>query len=143
MRLVIPSMPKSHRMNGFCSEVIANCPMKHLALGSQVLSDGLACFLAVSTAGCHHKAIVTGGKHPNDLPQFRWINTLLGNLKTSLSGTFHAFSFDKYARRYLDGYCFRFNRRFAMAEMTDRIADAVCCCMPCTEHDLRIAEVYG
>jgi len=54
----------------------------------------------VTTANCHHRAVVTGGKHPDDLPQFRWINTLLGNLKTSFSGTFHAFNFDKYARRY-------------------------------------------
>jgi transposase-like protein len=138
-----PIHAKITPVNGFCSEAIANWSMKHLALGSQVLSDGLACFRAVTTAGCHHQAIVTGGKHPNDLPQLRWINTLLGNLKTSLSGTFHALSFDKYARRYLGGYCFRFNRRFAMAEMTDRIADAVCCCMPCTERDLRVAEAYG
>ena len=138
-----PIHAKIAPVNGFCSEAIANWSMQHLAPGSQVLSDGLACFRAVTTAGCHHQAIVTGGKHPNDLPQFRWINTLLGNLKTSLSGTFHAFDFDKYARRYLGGYCFRFNRRFAMAEMTDRIADAVCCCMPCTERDLRVAEVYG
>ena len=84
-----------------------------------------------------------GRKHPNDLPQFRWINTLLGNLKTSLSGTFHAFNFDKYARRYLGGYCFRFNRRFSMAAMTERIANAVCCCLPCTERGLRLAELYG
>jgi len=63
--------------------------------GSQVLSDGRACFRAVTTANCHHKADVTGGKLPNDLPQFRWINTLLGNLKSSFSGTFHAFNFDK------------------------------------------------
>jgi hypothetical protein len=60
-----------------------------------VLSDGLACFRAVTTAGCSHQAIVTGGKHPSDLPQFRWINTLLGNLKISFNGTFHAFNFDK------------------------------------------------
>jgi hypothetical protein len=75
---------------------------------------------------CHHNADVTGGLHPNDLPKFRRINTLLGNHKTSLSGTFHAISFEKYARSYLGGYCFRFNRRFAMTEMTDCIADAVC-----------------
>ena len=81
--------------------------------------------------------------HPNDFPQFRWINTLLGNLKTSFSGTFHAFNFEKYARRYLGGYCFRFNRRFSMAGMTERIANAVCCCMPVTERDLRVAEAYG
>ena len=97
----------------------------------------------MTTANCHHKAVVTGGKHPNDLPQFRWINTLPGNLKTSFSSTFHAFNFEKYARRYLGGYCFRFNRRFSMAGMTERIVNAVCCCMPFTERDLRVAEACG
>ncbi len=43
---------------------------------------------------------------------------LLVHLKTCLSGTFHAFNFDKYARRQLSGYCFRFNRRFSLAEIT-------------------------
>jgi hypothetical protein len=98
-----------------------------------VLPYGLACFRVVTTANCYHKAVVTGGKHSNDLPQFRWINTLLGNLKTSFSGTFHAFSFDKYARRYLGGTCFRFKPRFSMTEMTERIAKAVYCCTPRTE----------
>lgn len=36
--------------------------------GSQVLSDGMACFRSVTTAGCSHQAIVTGGKHSSDLP---------------------------------------------------------------------------
>ena len=128
---------------GFSSEAIAAWASENLAPGCAVLSDGLACFRAVTGAGCNHQAVVTGGKHPNDLPQFRWINTILGNLKTSLSGTLHAFNFSKYARRYLGGFCFRFNRRFAMAEMIERIAHAACCCMPCTEGDLRVAEVYG
>ena len=128
---------------GFSSDAIGNWARKNLAPGSAVLSDGLACFRSVTTAGCSHHAIVTGRKHPNDLPQLRWINTLLSNLKTSFSGTFHAFNFDKYARRYLGGFCFRFNRRFSLAVMTERIANAVCCCMPCTERDLRVAEAYG
>ncbi len=129
--------------SGFSSEAISDWAKRHLAPGSHVLSDGLACFRAVTTANYHHKAVVTGGKHPNDLPQFRWINTLLGNLKTSFSGTFHAFNFDKYARRYLGGHCFRFNRCFSMAGMTVWIANAVCCCMLLTELDLRVAEDYG
>jgi len=44
---------------------------------------------------------------------------------------------------YLGGTCLRFNRRLSMAEMTERIANAVCCCMPCTERDLRVAEACG
>jgi hypothetical protein len=30
-----------------------------------------------------------------------------------------------------------------MAAMTERIANAVCCCRPATERDLRVAEAYG
>lgn len=130
-------------VSGFSSETIADWAKRHLIPGSQVLSDGLACFRAVTTANCHHKAGITGGKHPIELPQFRWINTLLSNLKTSFIGTFHAINFDKYARRYLAGYCFRFNRRFSMVAMTERIANPVCCCRPATERDLRVAEAYG
>ena len=130
-------------MCGFSSEAIADWSKQHLAPGSQLLSDGLACFRAVTTAGCSHRAIVTDGKHPSDLLQFRWINTLLGSLKISFNGIIHALNFDDYARRYLGGYCFRFNRRFSMDAMTERIANAVCCCIPCTERDLRIEEAYG
>jgi hypothetical protein len=92
-------------------------------------SDGLTCFHAVTTVNCYHRAVVTSGKHPNDLPQFLWINTLLGNLKTSFSGTFHAFKFDKYAKRYLRGCCFRFNRRFSMSGMQSgsRMRPAAAC----------------
>jgi hypothetical protein len=103
----------------------------------------VACFRAVTLANCHHKAVVTGGMHTSDLTQFRWINTVLGNFKTSFSGTFHAFNFHKYARRYLVGYCFRFNRRFSIAGMTERSANAVCFYRPLTQWDLRLAEVYG
>lgn len=39
------------------------------------LSDGLACFRAAATADCSHGAVVTSGKQPNDLPEFRWINS--------------------------------------------------------------------
>ena len=64
-------------------------------------------------------------------------------LKTSFNGTFHAFNFDKNARRYLGGYCFRFNRRFSMVSMTERIAKADLYFMSCSKRDLRVAEAYG
>jgi hypothetical protein len=62
-----------------------------LASGYAVLSDDLACFRAVSESGYVHQAVVAGGRRPDELPEFRWINTVLSNLKTSLSGAYHAF----------------------------------------------------
>jgi len=108
-----------------------------------VLSGGLACFRSVTTAGCRHEIDVSRGRHPKDLAEFRWIMILLGNLKTTISGAFHAIDFEKYSKRYLGGYCFHLNRRSEMIKMTDRIANAVCCCKPCSERVLRVAEIFG
>jgi hypothetical protein len=134
-----PIHAKISPVTGFTSEALADWARQHLPSSCSVLSDGLACFRSVVAAGYTHTAVVTGGRHPNDLPQFRWINILLGNLKTSFSGTFNAFYFDKYAKRYLGRSCFLFNRLFKMAAMTERIANAVCVCKPCPERSLRVA----
>ena len=37
---------------------------------------------------------------------------MLGNLKTTLSGTHHAMNYRKYAEHYLAAFAYRFNRRF-------------------------------
>ena len=47
-------------LSGFSSGTIAGWSNHYLALGSLVLTDGLACFRAMSTACSHHKAFVTG-----------------------------------------------------------------------------------
>ena len=55
---------------------------------------------------------------------FTWVNTILGNLKTAINGTYHAFDFEKYAHRYLGEYQYRFNRRFDLARMFSRLVAA-------------------
>jgi hypothetical protein len=49
----------------------------------------------------HEWSVTGGGAASATHPSFRAINPLLGDLKTSRSGTFHAFGFEKYADRYL------------------------------------------
>ena len=63
-------------------------------------------------AGCLHQPIVVGALKPRDLPQFKWVNTVLGNLKTTLAGALHSLNYRKYAQRYLSAFAYRFNRRF-------------------------------
>ena len=65
-----------------------------------LVSDGLACFEAAGNSGAHHERHVTGGgKHSVNLPKFWAVNTVLGNLKVALTGTYHAFDFLKYGHR--------------------------------------------
>ncbi|HZP89151.1 MAG TPA: transposase [Burkholderiales bacterium] len=69
------------------------------------------------------------------------LNTLLGNLKSAISGTYHAFNFAKYAHRYLAEHQYRFNRRFDMQVIFKRLLVALVRAPVRTERHLRLAEV--
>ena len=69
------------------------------------------------------------------------INTLLGNLKTAISGSYHAFKFAKYAHRYLAEFQYRFNRRFDMKIILSRLLAALVLAPPSSERVLRAAEI--
>ena len=75
------------------------------------------------------------------LPQFKAVNTLLGNLKTALAGTYHAFDFAKYAHRYLAEVQYRFNRRFNLASILARLLRAASVTSPRPAQFIRAAEV--
>lgn len=104
---------------GFRTQVLTGWARQHLQPGSVVISDGLRCFRAVATAGCSHTAIPTGVGVPTE-PAFVWINTLLGNVKNALHGTYHALR-SKYLQRYLSEFCYRFNRRFDLQALLPRL----------------------
>jgi hypothetical protein len=90
--------------------------------------------------GCLNQSVVVNGRHPRDLPGFRWINNVISNLKTSFSAAFNALNFEKYADRYLGAFCYRFNRRFNLEEMTCRILRDTYNCAARPERPLRGAE---
>jgi hypothetical protein len=127
---------------GFTLTAIAAWAQHYLAPGSTVFSDGLACFGAVTEAGCTHQPTVMAGRKPKDVPEFRWINTVVGNLKTSLSGCYHAFAFRKYATRYLAAFSYRFNRRFDLRTLHQRLLIAAASTTPQPLRSIRLADVH-
>ncbi len=129
---------------GFTLSAISDWAKAHLAPDSAVYSDGLACFAAVTEAGCSHHPTVMAGRKPKAVPEFRWINTVLGNLKTSLSGCYHAFGFQKYASRYLAAFSYRFNRRFDLRTLHQRLLIAAATATPKPLRALRVgvADVH-
>jgi len=98
-------------------------------------------FNEVPMTSCMHQPPVVGGRKPSDLPQFQWINTLLGNPTTSLSGTHHACALSKYAARYLAAFAYRFNRRFELATLPQRLLIAVVHSRERPEGKLRLADL--
>jgi hypothetical protein len=116
-----PVHAKPTPVPGFTRQAVAHWASAHVRSGSVVVSDGLACFNGVRDAGCTHQPVVVANRKPRDLPDFRWVNTVLGNVKTSLAGAYHAFDFGQYATRDLGAIAYRFNRRFRLDTIAQRL----------------------
>lgn len=131
------------RVRSFHRAEIARYAKSSLVVGSTVFSDGLHCFRAVTDAACAHIPIVTGGgRKSTQLSTFKWVNTLLGNVKNALLGTFHAIR-KKHVPRYLAEFEYRFNRRFDLPIMIDRLIYVALRTPPMPYRFLKMAEVYG
>jgi transposase-like protein len=130
-------------VKGFRTTEIKRWATKHLEPGSFVYSDGLACFSAVLENGCHHYSIVTGGgPHSVNREEFEWVNTMIGNVKRSINGTYHAIN-PRHLPRYLAEFCYRFNRRFDLQSMMPRFLFAAAHTPPMPGKLLKLAEAYG
>ncbi len=134
-----PLYAKMTPVPSFTSDAISKWARSNLAPGADVLSDGLGCFAAVTDAGCTHRVEIVGQRKPRDLPQFKWVNTVLGNLKTMLSGAYKAFGYGKYADRYLGAFGYRFNRRFDLADLVVRLVADVSRSKAAPAHAIRQA----
>jgi hypothetical protein len=128
---------KLSMISGFTSEAIAKWARESLKPKTVVSSDGLCCFAAVADAGCIHVPTVVGALKPRDLPRFKWVNTVLGNLKTMLSGAFKALKFRKYAQPYLDAFAYRFNHRFDLRGLIASLVVDVAKAKPLTKNGIR------
>jgi transposase-like protein len=130
-------------VKGFRNIAIERYATRHLTPGSLVFSDGLACFRAVEKAQCHHHPIISeGGRKGVEHPSFKWVNTLLGNVKNAITGTMHSVSLH-HAPRYLAEFEYRFNRRYRLEEMIERLAFASLRTPPMPCRLLKLAEVHG
>ena len=124
----------------FTKESIREFAEKSLAAPATLVSDGLGCFTAVRGMGILHEPHVTGGGPASAKnPAFLAVNTVLGNIKTSLAGTYHAFDFSKYAHRYLGQVQYLFNRRFDLRTILGRLARAASQAGPCPLRAVRAA----
>lgn len=135
-----PLYVKMAPLPGFTRNAIRDWAKADLSPGCRVISDGLACFAGVTDAGCQHQPIIVGARKPKDLPEFSWVNTVLGNLKTSFGGAYHAFDFAKYGSRYLAAFAYRFNRRFHLETLPMRLLVAASTIGPRPATWLRRAE---
>lgn len=139
-----PQRIKVSPVPAFTREAIKSWAKINLLPTCDVLSDGLACFAGVIDADCAHTYMVVGQRKPSELPQFKWVNTILGNLKTMIYGAHKAFKFGKYASHYLGAFAYRFNRRFRLPALLQALLGDAAGAAPAREQQIRgLAEFHA
>jgi transposase-like protein len=136
-----PQLMRLSRVAGFTKEAIELWAAQAIAPTAQIVSDALPCFSAVAAyCGAYERHLVGGGAQAVKRVEFKWVNTMLGNLKTALSGTYHAFNYNKYGHRYLAEFAYRFNRRYDLKTIVPRFLSAAMKTEPQPLKKLRFSE---
>ena len=87
----------------------------------------------------HQRHITGSGRASARHPAFRWANTVLANVKNSLLATHRAVE-AKHLPRYLGAFAWRFNRRFVLKTIHERLAIAATATPPMPYRLLKLAE---
>lgn len=136
-----PIYMKLAKIKGFRKAEINRWTNDMLHRGCIVTTDGLSCFQGIDKAAFKHIVKKVGSHRQAALePAFHWVNTILCNVKTALGGTYHLV-LEKYAHRYLAQFQYRFNRRFDLASMVNRLAYISVHISPRPERILKLAEI--
>ena len=89
--------------------------------GSKVHTDGLSSYDALCGEGYdHHSENFAPKENPDHL---HWLHTIISNMKAFVGGTYHGLD-KKHLQRYMDEFCYRFNRRKFEGQLFNRLLTA-------------------
>jgi transposase-like protein len=131
------------KISSFTSNEINRWLSKHLHGDCVVTTDGFRPFSKVcEVVDLHHSIKTEGIYEDSDNTLFHWVNTMIGNVKRAIHGTYHSVS-SKHLPRYLAEFCFRFNNRFRMGSMIDVLLKQAARTNPLPHYKLKLAEASG
>jgi len=137
-----PLKMKLFAVESFTKKEIKAWAEKSLSKDCIVLTDGFRCFNGLDEENYNHiKQVIGKGNYSTDNPCFNWVNTILGNVKNAISGTYHA-SRKVYSQRYLAEFHYRFNRRFNLRAIMPRFIRASVATPPLSGGLLKLAAIH-
>lgn len=119
------------RLDHRCVKLFAK---NNIESGSHIQTDGLSAYTCL-TEGYVHNPVIAKGKPKDAL--LKWAHVVFSNAKAFIEGTFHGLD-AKHMQRYLDEFCYRFNRRYKEDELFDRLLAACCEAPPITLDELTL-----
>ncbi|WP_051314589.1 IS1595 family transposase [Alteribacter aurantiacus] len=103
-----PNFAKMEVIPDAKSTTLVNFAYREIAPGTEIRSDAHRSYPKLSESGYHHVAhVFDQNKRPEHL---KWLHVIVGNAKKMVTSTFHGLG-TKHLQRYLNEFCYRFNRR--------------------------------
>lgn len=135
-----PVHMRMSKITSFTSANVKAWTLKHINPETIVISDMYNPFNCLSELVAVHGRIKATKIYddPNN-KIFHWVNTMIGNVKKAIHGTYHSVS-SKHLPRYLAEFCFRFNNRFIVGAMISNLAKQAVATKPRPQRLLRFAE---
>lgn len=134
---VVLAVENRGKKPGFAAmKVVDNVKSAHIAHFAEtkikkqqtVKTDGYVSYYCLSDHGYELDMRIVGNG-PNASKELPWVHTLVANVKSMLRGAHHGVS-RKYLQRYLDEFCYRFNRRYWPSELFNRLLKATIVAAP-------------
>lgn len=128
---VVVAVENRGKKPGFAAmRVVDNLKSAHIAHFAKskikeqqtVRTDGYVSYYCLSGCGYELDMRIVGNG-PNASKELPWVHTLIANAKSMLRGAHHGVS-HKYLQRYLDEFCYRFNRRYWPSQLFNRLLKA-------------------
>ena len=133
-----PHYAKLAPLSAFSIDQVQKWTEHYIEKGSHIISDALGCFKGVEQTCSHevHSASKMIGEEKEK--HFKWVNTVLSNVKTGLTGTFHSFECSKYSLRYLGTIMYRFNHRYELDKIFAELLEDAMASPPADIHVIQL-----
>jgi transposase-like protein len=89
-------------------ETVASFASENIEQGSMISSYGYSSYNILDEKGFMHNGKICDPI--NDPEHLKWLHVVVSNAKAFIAGTYHGLG-KKHLQRYLDEFCYRFNRR--------------------------------
>ena len=102
-----PKHAKMEVVTDIKGQTILDFARRNVETGSSISSDAFRSYNALQTEYQHEPTKYDLKENPDHL---KWLHVIVSNAKAFVQGTFHGLD-EKHFQRYLDEFCYRFNRR--------------------------------
>jgi len=135
-----PIHMRMSKLAAFTSANVKAWGKKHLHPESVVISDMYNPFNCLEDMVAVHGRVKASEIYYDPKNKiFHWVNTMIGNVKKAIHGTYHSVS-SRHLPRYLAEFCFRFNNRFIIGAMITNLAKQAANTKPRPQRILKLAE---